>query len=169
VNCVLFLIFSMLCGLSTNLTMMVVCRAGQGFTGGVFIPTALTIVLRCLPKSKQPIGLALFGVTATFAPAIGPTIGGWLTDTYSWHWIFYINLLPGLVLIWAVWYGLATQPMQLDRLRRGDWIGIACMAIGLGSLITVLEEGERKDWFGDPMIQHLALMAIVFIPAFIVI
>jgi DHA2 family multidrug resistance protein len=83
INCVLFLIFSMLCGLSTSLTMMVVCRAGQGFTGGVFIPTAMTIVLRCLPKSKQPIGLALFGVTATFAPAIGPTVGGWLTDTYS--------------------------------------------------------------------------------------
>jgi len=169
VNCVLFLIFSMLCGLSTSLTMMVVCRAGQGFTGGVFIPTAMTIVLRCLPKSKQPIGLALFGVTATFAPAIGPTVGGWLTDTYSWHWIFYINLLPGLVLIWAVWYGLDAEPMQLERLRRGDWVGILCMAIGLGSLITVLEEGERKEWFGSPMIQHLAILAAIFIPAFVII
>jgi DHA2 family multidrug resistance protein len=169
VNCLLFLIFSMLCGLSTSLTMMVVCRAGQGFTGGVFIPTAMTIVLRCLPKSKQPIGLALFGVTATFAPAIGPTVGGWLTDTYSWHWIFYINLLPGLALIWAVWYGLHAEPMQLDRLRRGDWVGIACMAIGLGSLITVLEEGERKEWFGSPMIQHLAILAAIFIPAFVII
>jgi DHA2 family multidrug resistance protein len=169
VNCVLFLIFSMLCGLSTSLTMMVICRAGQGFTGGVFIPTAMTIVLRCLPESKQPIGLALFGMTATFAPAIGPTVGGWLTDTYSWHWIFYINLLPGLALIWAIWYGLDAAPMQLGRLRRGDWVGIACMAIGLGSLITVLEEGERKDWFGNPMIQHLAILAAIFIPAFIAI
>jgi DHA2 family multidrug resistance protein len=169
VNCVLFLIFSILCGLSTSLTMMVVCRAGQGFTGGVFIPTAMTIVLLCLPKSKQPIGLALFGVTATFAPAIGPTVGGWLTDTYSWHWIFYINLLPGLALIWAVWYGLDAEPMQLDRLRRGDWVGIVCMAIGLGSLITVLEEGERKEWFGSPMIQHLTILAGIFIPAFVII
>ena len=82
-NCILFLGFSMLCGLSTNLTMMILCRAGQGFTGGVFIPSAMTIVLRCLPLSKRPIGLALFGATATFAPAIGPTIGGWLTDTWS--------------------------------------------------------------------------------------
>src|SRR5207237_8894930 len=72
-NCALFLVFSMLCGLSDSLTMMVICRVGQGFTGGVFIPLAMTIVLRCLPPSKQPIGLTLFGVTATFAPAIGPT------------------------------------------------------------------------------------------------
>src|SRR5215469_9952504 len=101
-NCILFLIFSVLCGLSNSLGMMIVCRAGQGFTGGVFIPSAMTIVLRCLPLSKRPIGLTLFGITATFAPAIGPTVGGWLTDTYSWHWIFYINLLPGALLIWAI-------------------------------------------------------------------
>jgi DHA2 family multidrug resistance protein len=167
-NCIGFLAFSMLCGLSTSLTMMVICRAGQGFTGGVFIPTAMTIVLRCLPLSKRPVGLALFGITATFAPAIGPTVGGWLTDTYSWHWIFYINLLPGALLIWTIGYGLKREPMHLDRLRGGDWPGIVCMAIGLGSLITVLEEGQRKDWFGNPMIRDLAIAAAVFIPAFIV-
>ena len=168
-NCLMFLGFSMLCGLSTNLTMMITCRAGQGFTGGVFIPTAMTIVLRCLPLSKRPIGLALFGVTATFAPAIGPTIGGFLTDTYSWHWIFYINLLPGAVLIWAIGYGLEREPTKFGRLRQGDWFGIACMAIGLGSLITMLEEGERKDWFGDPLIRDTAILAAIFIPAFIII
>ena len=168
VNCILFLGFSVLCGLSDSLTMMILCRAGQGFTGGVFIPTAMTIVLRCLPLSKRSIGLALFGITATTAPAIGPTIGGWLTDTYSWHWIFYINLIPGAVLIWAVAYGVRREKMHLERLRQGDWLGIACMAIGLGSLITVLEEGERKDWFGSPMIRDLAIVAAIFIPAFIV-
>jgi MFS transporter, DHA2 family, multidrug resistance protein len=166
-NCILFLGFSMLCGLSTSLSMMVLCRAGQGFTGGVFIPLAMTIVLRCLPASKQPIGLALFGITATFAPAIGPTIGGWLTDTLSWHWIFYINLLPGAVMIWAIGYGLKGGPMELHRLARGDWPGIVCMAIGLGSLITVLEEGQRKDWSGA-MISDLSILAAIFIPAFII-
>jgi DHA2 family multidrug resistance protein len=166
-NCALFLLFSMLCGLADSLTMMVICRVGQGFTGGVFIPLAMTIVLRCLPPSKQPIGLALFGVTATFAPAIGPTIGGWLTDTLSWHWIFYINLLPGMVMMWTIWYGLRREPMRLDRLRHGDWPGIVCMAIGLGSLITVLEEGQRKDWFGNPMIDELSVLAAIFIPAFL--
>ena len=106
-------------------------------------------------------------MTATFAPAIGPTLGGWLTDTFSWRWIFYVNLLPGLVMMWTVWYGLEAEPMELDRLRRADWIGIVCMGIGLGSLITVLEEGERKEWFGNPMIQHLAILAAILIPAFI--
>ncbi|HWB49863.1 MAG TPA: DHA2 family efflux MFS transporter permease subunit, partial [Stellaceae bacterium] len=168
-NCVLFLIFSVLCGLSDNLMMMILCRAGQGFTGGVFIPSAMTIVLRCLPLSKRPVGLALFGITATVAPAIGPTIGGWLTDTYSWHWIFYINLVPGAVLIWAIATGLRRERMRLDHLAGGDWPGIFCMAVGLGSLITVLEEGQRKDWFGSPMIRDLAILAAVFIPLFILI
>ena len=167
VNCALFLVFSMLCGMSDSLTMMVVCRVGQGFTGGVFIPLAMTIVLRCLPPSKQPIGLTLFGVTATFAPAIGPTVGGWLTDTLSWHWIFYINLFPGLLMMWMIWYGLRRGPMHLDRLRRGDWPGIISMAIGLGSLITVLEEGQRKDWFGNPTIVELSIVSAIFIPAFL--
>jgi DHA2 family multidrug resistance protein len=166
-NCILFLIFSMLCGMSDSLTMMVICRVGQGFTGGVFIPLAMAIVLRCLPPSKQPIGLTLFGLTATFAPAIGPTIGGWLTDTLSWHWIFYINLFPGIVMIGAIWHGLRRAPMHLDRLLRGDWPGIISMAIGLGSLITVLEEGQRKDWFGNPMIDDLSILAAIFIPAFL--
>jgi DHA2 family multidrug resistance protein len=168
VNCIFFLIFSVLCGLSDSLFMMILCRAGQGFTGGVFIPSAMTIVLRCLPASKQPIGLALFGVTATFAPAIGPTVGGWLTDTYSWHWIFYVNLVPGALLIAAITYGLKAEPMKLDRLVHGDWLGIACMAIGLGSLITMLEEGERKDWFGDALIRDTAIAAAIFIPAFLI-
>jgi DHA2 family multidrug resistance protein len=157
----------MACGLSTSLSMMILCRAGQGFTGGVFIPIAMTIVLRCLPPSKQPIGLALFGITATFAPAIGPTIGGWVTETLSWHWIFYLNVLPGTLMIWAIGYGLKGAPMQLWRLPRGDWPGILCMAIGLGSLITVLEEGQRKDWSG-PMITDLSILAAIFIPAFLV-
>src|SRR5215469_3525476 len=168
-NCILFLGFSMLGGLSTTLPMMIAWRAGQGFTGGVFIPMAMTIVLKCLPPSKQSIGLALFGVTATFAPAIGPTIGGWLTDTLSWHWIFYINLYPGVLMISAISYGLRAEPMRLGRLRHGDWLGMACMAIGLGSLITVLEEGQRRDWFGNPLIDWLSVLAVIFIPAFLLI
>ena len=166
-NCALFLVFSVLCGFSTSLTMMIVFRAGQGFAGGVFIPIAMTIVLRCLPLSKRPIGLALFGITATFAPAIGPTIGGWITETVSWRWIFYLNLLPGVLMIAAVWYGLKTEPLQLHKLLRGDWLGIICMALGLGSLITVLEEGQREDWSG-PMITNLSILAAVFIPLFLI-
>jgi DHA2 family multidrug resistance protein len=74
---------------------MILFRASQGFTGGVLIPMALTVTLSTLPRSKQPLGFALFGMTATLAPSIGPSIGGWLTDNFGWEWVFYINLFPG--------------------------------------------------------------------------
>ena len=139
----------MLCGLSTSLAEMIVFRAGQGFTGGVFIPTAMTIVLRCLPKSKQPIGLALFGDGRDLRSGDRPDARRLAHRDVVWRWIFYINVLPGVVMIRRSGTGLKSEPMQLDRLLRGDWLGIVCMAIGFGSLITVLEEGQRKEWFGD--------------------
>jgi DHA2 family multidrug resistance protein len=164
----LFLIFSMLCGQATNLSEMVLFRIGQGFAGGVLIPLAFTIVIIKLPPAKRPVGMAMFGFSATFAPAIGPTVGGWLTDTYSWQWIFYINMLPGAVLLAAIWYGLDRQPMQLNRLWNGDWIGIALMAVGLACLEYVLEEGLRNDWFGSPLIVRLSWVAGLSLAAFVV-
>jgi DHA2 family multidrug resistance protein len=168
-NAALFVIFSMLCGMATNFVEMVLFRAAQGFTGGVMIPMALTTVNLKLPPEKRSIGMALFGITATLGPAIGPTIGGYLTDNFGWPYIFYINLVPGLLLIAMIWYGMDPEPMRLDRLLRGDWFGILAMAIGLGSLEVVLEEGERKDWFGNPMIRNLAIIATIFTLLFIVI
>ncbi len=167
VNALLFLGFSVLCGLASNLSEMILFRVGQGFTGGVLIPTAFTIMLLRIPGSQRAIASAIFGLTVTFAPAIGPTVGGWLTDTYSWHWIFYINLIPGVALVSMIWWGLDPQPMRLERLARGDWAGIACMAVGLGSLEYVLEEGQRKDWFGDDRIVLGAVLAAVGIAAFL--
>jgi DHA2 family multidrug resistance protein len=161
VNAALFIGFSMLCGMADSLGEMVMFRVGQGLTGGVLIPTAMTIILTKLPKEKQPIGLAMFAITATFAPAIGPTIGGWLTDTYNWRYIFYVNLPPGCLLMAMIWYGLDPEPMQLDRLKHGDWFGMIAMAIGLGSLECVLEEGQRKDWFGSPLIRNLAIASAI--------
>ena len=168
-NAVLFLGFSMLCGTATSLGDMILFRVGQGFTGGVLIPTAFTIMLLRIPPGKRPIAAALFGVSVTFAPAIGPTIGGWLTDTYSWHYIFYLNLLPGTVLIGMVAYGLDAVPMQLGRLRTGDWLGILLMAAGLGCLEYVLEEGQRKAWFGDDGIRTCAWIAGVSLVLFLVV
>src|ERR1700734_2732492 len=111
-NVALFLLFSALCGQAHSLGEMVAFRALQGFTGGVMIPLAFTIVMTLLPRSKHPIGLAGFSVTATFAPAIGPTIGGYITDNYGWPYIFYINLVPGAIMLAALWYGLPKSPMQ---------------------------------------------------------
>ncbi len=168
-NTILFLFFSILCGTASSLGEMIVFRAGQGFTGGVLIPIALTIILGKLPPARQPVGLAMFGVTATFAPAIGPTIGGWITDAWSWNWIFFINVLPALAVIAAVWYGIDREKMQLGLLRKGDWWGILFMAAGLGSLIAFLEEGEAKAWFTTEWIRYAAATAAIAIPVFIVI
>jgi MFS transporter, DHA2 family, multidrug resistance protein len=168
-NVILFLLFSGLCGVSTSLGEMIVFRAGQGFTGGVFIPIALTVVVTTMPKNLATVGQALFGMTATLAPAIGPALGGWLTDRFGWQWNFYINFIPGTLMVASILYGVDKKPMKLAQLRGGDWWGILSMAIGLGSLITMLEEGQRKDWFGSPMIRNCAILAAIFIPLFIVI
>ncbi len=167
VNSILFLFFSVCCAFAGNLGQMIVFRAGQGFTGGVLIPMAFTIVLTSLPPVKQPIGMALFTITATFAPSIGPTIGGWLTDNFGWQYNFYLNIIPGIILIAIVLYAIDPKPMHLDRLNGGDWWGIVCMAIGLGSLEVVLEEGNRKDWFGSQLIVRLAVVAAIFVTLFL--
>lgn len=169
VNAVLFLVFSMACAFAANLSQMIVLRAIQGFTGGVLIPMAFTIIITLLPKAKQPVGLALFALSATFAPAIGPTIGGYLTENWGWQYIFYVNLVPGAIMIAMLWFSLERAPMQLNLLREGDWPGIATMAIGLAALQTVLEEGNKDDWFGSPYIVRLSVIAAVALSLFLVI
>src|SRR5579883_1532110 len=148
-NTALFLVMSVACAHAETLQQMIVLRALQGFFGGVLIPLAFTITLTMLPRSKQPMGLAMFALSATFAPAIGPTIGGYLTETFGWQYIFYVNLVPGAIMLAALLPSLPRAPLQLHLLRSGDWTGIATMAIGLASLQTVLEEGNKDDWFGS--------------------
>src|SRR5437868_2231989 len=169
VNVFLFLTFSALCGISTSLGQMIVFRAGQGFTGGVFIPMALSVVVRTMPKNLLPVGQAMFGMRATLASAIGPALGGWLTDRFGWEWNFYVNFIPGALMLASILYGVDKESMKLGQLRTGDWWGILCMAIGLGSLVTMLEEGQRKDWFGSPMIRNCAILAAIFVPLFVII
>ncbi len=165
-NAILFLAFSAACALAQDLPQMIVLRAIQGFTGGVLIPMAFTLIITLLPKAKQPIGLALFAVSATFAPAIGPTIGGYLTENWGWQYIFYVNLVPGALMIGMLWFSLESKPMKLTLLRQGDWPGIVTMAIGLGALQTVLEEGNKDDWFGSTFIVRLSVIAAVALALF---
>src|ERR1700736_4692836 len=120
-NAVLFLVFSAACALAQDLPQMIVLRAVQGFTGGVLIPMAFTLIITLLPRAKQPVGLALFALSATFAPAIGPTIGGYLTENWGWQYIFYVNLAPGALMIGMLWFSLESTPMKLALLRQGDW------------------------------------------------
>ena len=169
VNSLLFVFFSVCCGQARSLDLMILFRVLQGFTGGVLIPLSFVVILTYLPPSKRAIGMAMFTITATFAPALGPLLGGWLTDHYGWPFVFYINIVPGILLIAAVWFTMEKQPMNLGLLKKGDWWGILTMAIGLAAFEIVLEDGNRKDWFGDPGIVKLAWTAAIFIPAFIII
>ena len=168
-NTLLFLAFSIACAFAWNLGSMIAFRVLQGFTGGVLIPMAFTLVLKLLRPEERPLGYGLFGMTATFAPAIGPTIGGWLTDNYGWPSIFYLNLIPGALMLAAIGWGLDEEKPNLALLRRGDWWGIGTMAVGLGSLIVFLEEGNRNDWLNSRTITALAALAAVFLTACVVI
>jgi len=167
VNTALFLAFSVACAFAQNLGEMIALRAIQGFSGGVLIPAAFTLIMTMLPRSKQPIGLAMFALSATFAPAIGPTIGGYLNENYGWEYIFYVNLVPGLIMLAMLFASLPKAPMQLGLLRQGDWAGIIFMAAGLAALQTVLEEGNKDDWFGSDFIVRLSVIAAVALPIFV--
>ena len=166
VNAALFIFFSVCCASAWDLSSMITFRAFQGATGGILIPMAFTNMLISLPPSKQPIGMALFGITATFAPSIGPTLGGWLTNNLSWHYIFYINVIPGLLLLAGVWYGVRQLPPKPELIQQGDWWGIGSMAIGLAALQVVLEEGTRKDWFNSVFIVSLGAIAVICLSIF---
>jgi DHA2 family multidrug resistance protein len=162
-----FIVFSIMCAFAQSLSMIIVFRALQGLTGGALIPLAFNVNLKLLPQSKRPIGMAIFGMTATMGPALGPAIGGYLTDNYGWQWIFFVNAPPGIAMLALIWIFLPGDKMNLDKLKTFDWAGVIFMAIGLGSLEYVLEEGERKDWFGNPIIDRCTVLACIFIPLFL--
>jgi MFS transporter, DHA2 family, multidrug resistance protein len=168
-NTILFLVFSVLCGQASSLSEMIVLRALQGFFGGVLIPLAFSIIVLMLPPAKRAAGFAGFSVTATFAPAIGPTIGGWLTDNYGWPTIFYMNLVPGAVMVAALIYALPRSEARPALLRRTDWLGIALMAVGLATFQTVLDQGNVDDWFGSSFIVELSLVSAVALGGFIIV
>jgi DHA2 family multidrug resistance protein len=163
----LFAIFSVACAFTHDLPSMIAMRGLQGFFGGVLIPMAFTLVFTKLPKGQQPIGLAMFALAVTFAPAIGPTIGGYLTENYGWQTIFFVNVIPTAVMVATLFFTLERQPMQLTLLREGDWFGIVTMAVGLSALQAVLEEGNKDDWFGSPFIVKLAITAAISLSLFI--
>jgi len=166
-NALFFLAASIACGFASSLSWMIVCRILQGLAGGVLIPMAFTIILRTLPPAQRPTGFALFGITATFAPSIGPTVGGWLTEAFGWPSIFYINVIPGLLLCAAIYWGLEDEPVDLKKLKDGDWAGILTMAVGLGALTIFLEEGNRNEWFESELMTQLAIVALVSLISFV--
>lgn len=163
-----FVLASLLCSLAWSLESMVVFRVLQGLAGGALIPFAFMLVLTKLPQADRPKGMAMFAITATFAPSIGPTIGGWLTQNFGWEYIFYINIVPGLVMIAGLLYGLEKSPPRWDLLKQGDYLGILTMALGLGCLQVFLEEGHRKDWLESNLMLTLAVIAFMSLVTFVI-
>ena len=156
---VLFTIFSVLCGTADSLGVMIIGRIGQGFTGGAMIPTAMSIIAMRLPPAQQPIGTSIFGGTVILGPILGPLVGGWLTETFSWHYAFFLNVPICAVLIVLLIVGLPGRRMDLGELFEADWAGVAGLALGLGALTVLLEEGHREHWFESSYIVKLAFVS----------
>ena len=156
-----FTVMSILCSTSTSIEEMIVWRALQGFIGGGMIPTVFASAFSIFPKSQQNIISPLIGLVATLAPTIGPTVGGYLTDLYSWHWLFLVNVLPGIVVTTVSWFLIDFDKPNFKLLKDFDWMGFLTMAGFLGALEYILEEGPTDNWFdSDTITAGTAVSAI---------
>ena len=156
-----FTLFSVLCASSSSIGEMIVWRAAQGFIGGAMIPVVFSAAFTAFPKDRQAMVAAIVGLIATLAPTIGPTVGGYLTSTFSWHWLFLVNVAPGIAVTVAVLAFVDFDRPDLSLLNRIDWTGLVTLAVSLGSLEYVLEEGAGKDWFNDQTITNFSIVALV--------
>ncbi len=163
----LFTIASMACGLARTLPLMVSFRILQGVGGGVLMTVSQAILRESFPAEEQGLAMGIFGMGTVMAPAIGPTLGGWLTDHYSWPWVFYVNVPIGVLNLLLV-QRFVSDPPYLERSRaRIDWMGIALLSMGLGALQLMLERGQARDWFQSGEILLFALLASVGMVLFV--
>lgn len=166
---VLFTLASFLCGVALNMPMLILARVLQGIGGGGMQPLAQSILLESFPPHKHGTAMAVYGVGIVVAPVIGPTLGGWITDSYSWRWIFYINLPVGLLALFMANTFVEDPPWLSNAVRtRLDAFGFALMALWLGSLQLVLDKGQESDWFGSSWIRIGAIISVIALIAFIV-
>jgi DHA2 family multidrug resistance protein len=163
-----FTVTSILCGLSSSIDSMIVWRALQGFIGGGMVPTVFATGYLLFPGPRQKMIAPIIGLIATLAPTIGPTIGGYVTDALSWHWLFYINIVPGIIVTIAAYAFIDFDRPNLSLLENFDWWGLLAMSGFLGALEYVLEEGPRYDWLDDPTIALLAIVSALSAIAFFI-
>ena len=156
-----FTIASMLCGMAWNIQSMIVFRALQGFLGGSMIPLVFTTAFAFFSGSQRVIAAATIGAIASLAPTLGPSVGGWITDNYSWHWLFFVNLVPGIFVTVAVPLLVKIDRADWSLLRNADYLGMLLMALFLGCLEYTLEEGPRLDWMGDTTIVTTTWIAAI--------
>jgi DHA2 family multidrug resistance protein len=161
-----FTLASLMCGFTSSMNEMIVWRAIQGFIGGGMVPSVFAAIYTVFPRSRQAMIVPLVGLVATLAPTIGPTVGGYLTDALSWHWLFFINVGPGIVVAVLAFVLIDFDRPNFSLFNHFDWWGLLTMAGFLGSLEYVLEEGPRYDWFDDQTIALLAVVSAVSAVAF---
>lgn len=157
---VLFTIASFLCGTSSSLGELVLWRIVQGIGGGALISTSQAILWESFPREEVGTGMAFFGMGVMVGPTLGPTLGGWLTDNYSWPWIFFINVPVGILAVTMIGAYVHDHPEQV-RSRRIDGVGIGLLIVAVGAVQLMLERGERLDWFASDLVTALAVVSVV--------
>ena len=165
---IIFTLASLACGMATSMTMLVVARVLQGAGGGAMQPLSQAILLESFPPSKRGVAMAMFGLGTVFAPTIGPTLGGWLTDTYSWRWAFYINLPVGILAVFMISALVRDPPyIRAARPKRIDGIGFALLALWLGTLQISLDKGQEVNWFSAVWLRCFLGISAISMLAFI--
>ncbi len=163
-----FTLTSLFCGLATSLPALIFFRVLQGLTGGGLQPLAQAILLETFPERKHGQAMAAFGIGILLAPILGPTLGGWITDNYSWRWIFYLNLPVGLLSLFLMNRFVFDPPYIRRAKGRVDLWGIGFLALGLGTLQVTLDTGERKDWFSSNYIRFFAALCVIGLVALVI-
>jgi len=170
-SCVaLFTVFSFLCGLANSLTMLIVFRVIQGAAGGGLQPSERSILADTFEPKKRSLAFALYGMAVVVAPAVGPTLGGWITDNYTWRWIFFLNIPVGIISL-LLTRRIVEDPPYLKRMRTRvgsiDGIGLGLLALTIGTLQIMLDKGQEDDWFGSHLIVACAIIVAVGLVAFL--
>ncbi|HEY3266469.1 MAG TPA: DHA2 family efflux MFS transporter permease subunit [Armatimonadota bacterium] len=163
----LFLVASFFCGNAATFSWLVIFRALQGIGAGALQPTEQAILRETFPLEEQGMAMALYGIAVMIGPAIGPSLGGWLTENISWRWIFFINIPIGIAGMLMVWRFVHDPPYLVRKRVRVDYVGIALLAVGLATLQTVLEQGQTNDWFSSSLIVALSVVAAVCLTGFV--
>jgi DHA2 family multidrug resistance protein len=171
-SCVaLFTISSFLCGLAPNLSMLIVFRVLQGLGGGGLQPSEQAILADTFEPRKRGMAFAVYGMAVVLAPAIGPTLGGWITDNFNWRWIFFINIPVGIISLLLTNMLISDPPYMKKGQRAGftvDYIGLGLLALGLGAMQVVLDKGQRDDWFGSNFIIVMTAICVVSLIAVVI-
>jgi len=159
---------SFLCGLAPSLTVLVIFRIIQGMTGGALQPLSQAVLLEAFPPQERGKAMGFWGLGIVVAPILGPVVGGWLTDSYSWRWVFYINIPVGIASIVMTKLFIFDPPYIQRKSQRVDYWGIGMLTVGIGALQFLLDKGQEEDWFAAKTMRVVALMAVAGIVAFIV-